>query len=79
MECVKIAFETTEKIGAQVMAYDFILDKEKPVLTEISYGTCLGPYDKCTGHWDRELNWHEGKFKQQIWMIEDFIESLRKK
>jgi glutathione synthase/RimK-type ligase-like ATP-grasp enzyme len=78
MECVKIAFDTTEKIGAQVMAYDFIFDKEKPVLTEISSGTCLGPYDKCTGHWDEKLNWHEGKFKQQIWMIEDFIGSLKK-
>ena len=77
MDCVKIAFDTTEKIGAQVMAYDFIFDKEKPVLTEISYGTCLGPYDRCTGHWDKELNWHEGKFIQQIWMIEDFIKEIQ--
>jgi len=77
MECVKIAFETTEKIGAQVMAYDFIFDGDKPVLTEISYGTCLGPYDRCMGHWDRDLNWYEGKFIQQIWMVEDFINEIQ--
>ncbi|HEY9115412.1 MAG TPA: hypothetical protein VIN10_11995, partial [Bacteroidales bacterium] len=76
--CIKIAFETSEKLGSQVMAYDFIFDKDEPKIVEISYATCLGPYDKCIGHWDREMNWHPGKFKQQIWMIEDFIESIKK-
>jgi len=27
-------------------------------------------YDDCKGFWDRELNWHEGKFNPYGWMVD---------
>jgi hypothetical protein len=75
--CVKIAFELTEKLKSQCIAYDFIFDENNtPLIVEISFGFVVEGYDLCPGHWDRELNWHEGKFNPQVWMIEDLIQSI---
>jgi hypothetical protein len=69
--CVRIAFEVNEKIDAQCIAYDFIYDENKnPVIVEICYGFSVGVYDKCPGFWDKNMNWHEGNFVPQEWMIE---------
>lgn len=74
--CVKIAFETTEKLDAQCLAYDFIFnDRNMPLITEISFGFIEQTSDACTGYWDRELVWHEGKFIPQGWIIEELIKN----
>lgn len=70
--CVKIAFESNDKIKSQCIAFDFIFDKnQQPLIVEISYGFVMKVYDKCEGYWDRELNWHPGVFKPQYWMVEN--------
>jgi len=46
-------------------------------LTEISYGFLSEVYDPCQGYWDKEMNWHEGKFDPYGWMVEDLVASLR--
>jgi glutathione synthase/RimK-type ligase-like ATP-grasp enzyme len=75
--CVKVAFELTEKLKAQCIAYDFVFDENNtPLIVEISFGFGVEAYDPCPGYWDRELNWNEGKFNPQVWMIEDLIRSL---
>jgi glutathione synthase/RimK-type ligase-like ATP-grasp enzyme len=75
--CVKIAFELTEKLKAQCIAYDFIFKKyNTPLILEISFGFTVDVYDPCPGYWDRELNWHEGSFNPQVWMIEDLIQFI---
>jgi glutathione synthase/RimK-type ligase-like ATP-grasp enzyme len=75
--CVEIAFELTKKLKAQCLAYDFIFDeKNTPLIVEISYGFGIEAYDPCPGYWDRDLNWHEGSFNPQYWMIEDLIQSI---
>lgn len=76
--CVQIAFEINKKIKAQSIAYDFVFDKDnQPLIVEISYGYDVMAYDKCPGYWDSRLNWHEGKFNPQEWIIEDLISTIK--
>lgn len=76
MRCVKIAFETNRKLKAQCLAYDFVFDKQKnPLIVEISYGFVVKAYDLCEGYWDSDLEWHEGKFNPQGWMVGYLIQS----
>lgn len=71
LRCVKTAYEISNKIGSQCLAYDFIFDKkDRPLIVEISYGFAVEPYDDCPGYWDQHLVWHEGKFNPQEWIID---------
>lgn len=67
---VKAAFEVNRKLNAQCIAYDFVLDNDKPLLIEISYGFANAGYDACVGYWDEEMNWYEGTFNPYGWMVE---------
>ena len=78
--CIKIAFETSKKLKSQCLAYDFIFDENKePLIVEISYGFAVDAYDSCPGYWDENLDWHEGKFIPQEWMIEDLLLLIHEK
>lgn len=69
--CIRIAFEITEQLNAQCVSFDFMFnEKKEPMLVEISYGYVMESYDRCHGYWDRDLNWHEGKFDHEGWMVE---------
>ncbi|MGP5222231.1 ATP-grasp domain-containing protein [Psychrobacter celer] len=71
LRCVKIAFDISDKLDSQCLAYDFIFDKDnEPLIVEISYGFSIDAYDKCTGYWDRYLNWIEREFNPQEWIID---------
>jgi glutathione synthase/RimK-type ligase-like ATP-grasp enzyme len=72
-ETVRLAFEVSEKLQAQCMTYDFVYLGDKPLIVEISYGFAREGYDACTGYWDKDLIWHEGKFNPYGWMIELMI------
>jgi glutathione synthase/RimK-type ligase-like ATP-grasp enzyme len=72
--CVKIAFETTEKLKAQCVAYDFVFEKNnQPLIVEINYGYDHKAYFSCPGYWDRHLKWHQGSFNSAEWMVEELI------
>src|SRR6218665_2246348 len=72
--CITIAFETSEKMKASCVAYDFVFDAiQNPLIVEINYGFAHQPYWNCPGYWDRDLNWHEGKFNQLEWILEESI------
>lgn len=74
IRCVQLAFHMSEKIGANCLAYDFIFDADNnPVVLEISFGFSQAGYDDCQGFWDRKLDWHPGKYRQQDWMVEYVI------
>lgn len=61
--CVKIALETTEKLKALCIAYDFVFNKDnEPIIVEINYGFDHKAYFPCPGYWDQKLEWHEGFF-----------------
>ena len=72
--CVKIAFETSRKMKATCVAYDFVFDaNQNPLIVEINYGFAHEPYLNCPGYWDKDLNWHEGKFNQVDWILEEYL------
>ena len=72
--CVQIAFETSQKLHAQCLAYDFVFDESnQPLIVEISYGFAVEAYDPCPGYWDKDLAWHKGNFNPQEWMIESLL------
>lgn len=75
--CIQLAFDLNISLKAQSIAYDFVFDnKNNPLLLEISYGFSVEPYDYCPGFWDSDLNWHEGSFNPQAWIIEDLINRI---
>jgi glutathione synthase/RimK-type ligase-like ATP-grasp enzyme len=70
---VKIAFDVSTRLKAQCLAYDFVFKDGKPLIIEISYGFAITAYDQCPGYWDTSLQWHEGKFNPQSWMVDLMI------
>lgn len=72
--CIKISFEVSSKLNSQCMAYDFVFDSNNsPLIVEISCGFVPNPYDACTGYWDKNLKWYEGKFNPYGWMVENIL------
>src|SRR5690554_6815338 len=76
--CVQISFDVNNKLNCQSVAYDFVFDENNnPLIVEISYGFAMDAYDACPGYWDSSLQWHEGKFNPQGWMVEDLINNSK--
>jgi len=79
IEAVKLSFKIAKKLNSQSLACDFIYENDMLKIVEISYGIKAGlPSEDFMGYWDDSLNWYEGGFKVEYWMIEDFINSLKK-
>ena len=74
IECVKIAFDVKKKIEAQSVAFDFVFQNDKPLITEISYSSVIDHH--YPGYWDNELNWHDNMVFEETTIIEEFIKSL---
>jgi glutathione synthase/RimK-type ligase-like ATP-grasp enzyme len=64
---IKLAFEISDKLKFQSMAYDFLYDEEgNPALCEISYTFPFDLfYSNCPGQWDKNIKWHEGRISPQ--------------
>ena len=77
LETIKISFKINKILQTQSIAFDYVMFNNKPLIVEISYGYALEAYDSCPGYWDENLNWHEGEFNPQAWMIEDLINNLK--
>lgn len=76
--CIQIAFDVNKKLKSQSIAFDFVFDKDKnPLIVELSYAFVVHAYDPCPGYWDSGLNWHQGKFNPQAWMIENLAYNLQ--
>lgn len=70
IKCVELSFKVNNMIDSQSIAFDYVLDPNNdPLIVEISYGFAVEAYDSCPGYWDENLNWHEGKFNPQEWMV----------
>ena len=77
-ECVKIAFQVSERGDFQSMAYDFLTKNDRSVICEISYTYVAWMVHSCPGHWDKNLNWHEGQMWPEDAIVEDFLEYISK-
>jgi glutathione synthase/RimK-type ligase-like ATP-grasp enzyme len=76
---IQLAFDLTDKIQGQSIAYDFVYDDDEPKVVEISYGFLKEGYDPCVGYWDKNMNWHEGKFDPCEWMVELVLNQINAK
>jgi len=72
-DCLSISFEVAKKLNSQCLAFDFVMDKNAPLIVEISYGFARQGYLSCPGYWDDSLKWHEGFFTPEYWMVEDLL------
>jgi len=77
LECLRLAFELSARLDFQCAAYDFVFHNCKPLLIEVSYGFNQNGYLDCPGYWDDELNWYEGMFCPEWFMIEDTLRSVK--
>lgn len=74
LRCIEESFAMSKEASCQCIAYDFVFnDLNVPLIVEISYGFVVNVYDSCPGYWTPDLEWHEGKFNPQFWMVEDLI------
>lgn len=77
-EMIEIGFEVANKLNLQSVAFDFVLDKNnKPLIVEISYGFGTSGINNVSGYWDSQLNWYDGSFKPQEWMLTDLLKSIK--
>ena len=74
IDTIKLAFQLADKLQSQCAAFDFVYDESgNPLVTELSYGFATAPYDACVGYWDKSLQFHEGTFIPQEWMVETLL------
>jgi len=73
LDMVRIALETSQKLGFQCMSYDFLYDDKIPVICEISYTFQDLAVYKCPGYWDANLEWHEGNYMPQLFILNDLL------
>jgi glutathione synthase/RimK-type ligase-like ATP-grasp enzyme len=76
MQMVKLSFDVAKKLGAQSVAFDLLMDSGRPKIIEMSYCYTIDCCDRCHGYWDSNLNWHEGAFEPQRFILDDFVKSL---
>lgn len=70
VKCIEIAFNISQELKAQCLAYDFIFDIDNgPLIVEVSYGFSINGYLDCPGYWNSSLEWTEGTFNPYGWMI----------
>ena len=76
-ECVRIAFEVTQKLGMQSIAFDFVMDENGDAkIIEISYAVGLRAFLDGIGYWNRDLSWTESKIVIEDYIIEDLLTTL---
>jgi glutathione synthase/RimK-type ligase-like ATP-grasp enzyme len=76
-ETVRLSFKMAKQLKSQCAAFDFVYSENNIYVVEISYGFVKEVYDTCTGYWDTNLKWHEGKFNPYGWIVEDLIKSVK--
>lgn len=79
LKVVELSFNISKKIKSDCVAFDYVFYNDEPLITEISYGFTVEAYDPCPGYWDSEMNWHEGNFNPQTWMVDNVVNAVKLK
>lgn len=79
LRCVAAAFDASQKLKSQSMAFDYLFRGEtrEPVVGEISYCYADWAVERCPGHWDSDLQWHEGHLWPEQAHVDDFLARIR--
>jgi glutathione synthase/RimK-type ligase-like ATP-grasp enzyme len=78
IELVQSSFQACQSLKSQSVAFDYIYDFQQNAykIVEISYAFSHQAYYQCPGYWDEKLQWHEGTFFPEYFLIEDFVSVL---
>ncbi|MCG3860921.1 hypothetical protein I3247_04810 [Psychrobacter sp. Ps5] len=77
LRCVEIALGISDELKSQCIAYDFIFNENNmPLIIEMSYGFSIEAYDNCLGYWKDNLEWVEGKFNPQEWVLKELTNGI---
>jgi len=75
INCIKIAFNISNTLSFQCMAYDFLFNENnEPQICEMGYTSYAMDIYKCAGYWDSGLDWHEGHFWPQYLQLIDLLD-----
>jgi len=78
-ECIQIAFEVTQRVGSQSMAFDFVsAPNRQPMIVEVSYCYAADVVHNCPGHWDPQLQWHAGQIWPEEAILVDLLATINK-
>ncbi len=76
-ECIEMAFEVSDKLRTQSLAFDFVKDIDGYKIVEISYVASVRGFPDAPGYWDRDLNWIEGSLRAEYFVIEDVVNRVK--
>jgi len=72
---IALAFEISNKLNFQSMAYDFLFDEHgEPRIVEISYTYSDVAVYNCPGYFDSAMEWHEGHVWPQLLILRDLLQ-----
>lgn len=78
--CVKMAFELSQRLNFQCMAYDFIFDENNsPKVVEISYTFVDKAVYDCPGYFGENLEWHDGHYWPQFCVLQNLLPDIKLK
>lgn len=76
-DVIQKSFRYAQILNTQIVAFDYVFDVNcNPMIVEISYGYAIEGYDQCVGYWDKEMNFHSGKFDSCEWMLDLVLKQL---
>jgi glutathione synthase/RimK-type ligase-like ATP-grasp enzyme len=75
-EFIRLGFDIARRLNLQSCAIDGMWRGSEAVTGEISYTYVSRAVHGCPGHWDSDLNWHQGPMMPEEAQIEDFLARL---
>lgn len=78
LEAVKLAHQSAQRMRSECVAFDFVCSEGEWRIIEVSYAFTSDVYRSCPGFWDADLNWHEGSFVPEEFMLTDLLESIER-
>jgi glutathione synthase/RimK-type ligase-like ATP-grasp enzyme len=76
LRCLRLAFETSKRLGSQCMAFDFVFDmNHEPMILEMCYAFVPDFVYECPGSWTPDLVFHPGQRWPQDVMLENFLQT----
>jgi len=78
INCVRMAFDITQRLGFRSMAIDFLMYHGEPKVLEMDFGHHRQlPNNLFPGRWNRNLEWIEGYTSYRESEVETFLERIR--
>ena len=73
-ECIKIAFDISEKLKTECLCYDFVYDDKTPLIVEVSYGFSPLAYVGVKGYWNKNMTFTYDQRPLADYILFDLIE-----